>query len=375
MKLFKKILPLALAATFVFWAFNAMILTAAEVSEVPTLTVEEAARRAINNNTAIANAQDDESVADEVVRRAQENVWDAITNAELTAAMVGLMNAELSRSLNIRDINAQKENVEFQITRYFNTILNMEADLAISLDNLDMARRDLLISRLKLSLGMVSELDYEASELAVVRIETNIERLQSSIDSAYRDLNSFMGATGTDLNGRYILVLELDYEPLAPVNLSRHADTFVNESLAVRRAEDAATLAIYRVDYFFRPHSPFTGQIPTGYITYDEFVVQQNQALRALTDTRQRVREGVISSYNNLRDIELNIRASEIELARLIRQLEVSETMLELGRTTPIEVDRLRVEIATMENTLIQSKNNHSILSIAFNNPLIIMGQ
>ena len=373
MKLSKKILALTLGLTFAFGIFGAVGLAASE-DTVPVLTVEEAARRAIRNNAAIANAEDDESVADEVVRRAQDFVFDARTDHDLTNAMVGLMNAELSRSLNLRDINAQKENVEFQIMRYFNTILNMEADLALSLDNLEIARRDLLISRLKLSLGMVSELDYEAADLAVIRIETNIERMQSSIAGAFRDLNSFMGATGINLNQKYILSLELYYEPLEPVNLSRHADTFVRESLVVQRAQNAADIAAYRVDFFFTPHNPLTGVIPTGYITYDERVVELNHALRNLSNTRQRVREGVISSYSNLRDLELNIRATTIELERLIRQLEVSETMLELGRITPVEVDRLRFEIASMENSLAQAKNNHTILSIAFNNPLIMMG-
>ncbi|MCL2565812.1 MAG: TolC family protein [Defluviitaleaceae bacterium] len=377
MNLAKKMLTFTLAATLALGVFGNFKMVAAQTNTnpLPILTVEEAARRAIRYNSGIANAEDDESVADEVVRRSLEAVWDAPTSIARTNALVGLMNAELSRSLNLRDIRAQKENVEFQITRYFNTILNMEADLSLSLDNLEMARRDLLISRLKLSLGMVSELDYETSELAVTRIETNIERLESSIDSAFRDLNSFMGTTGINLDQRHELILVLEYNPLETVNLSGHAERFVSESLMVQRAQNAADLATYHVDNFVTPHDLRTGIIPQGFTTYEERVVDQNRALRNLADTRQRVRESVITSYSNLRDIELSIRAAEIELERLTRQLSVSETMLELGRITPIEVDRLRLEILSTENNLMQTMNNHTILSIAFNSPLILMGQ
>lgn len=376
MKFARKILAFALAGILMACA-PVSAFAASSGAGLSELTVEEAARRAIRTHSGIANAVDDASVADEPVRRAQEDVWDATTSWALTNAMVSLMNAELSRSLNIRDIRSQTENVEFQITRYFNTILNMEADLEILKESLDMANRELVIAALKLSLGMMSELDYEAAQLNVTRTETNIEMLENSLAGAFRDLNSFMGVYGVDLDRRYDLQLDLEFAPLAAVNINHHAQMFVRESLMIQRAQNAADLAVYRVEHFSVPHNPLTGQIPVGSasgLTYEEEVVRQNQALRALADTRQAVRESVITMYNNLRTMELNIRASEIELERSLRQLEVLETMLELGRSTLIEVDALALSIASQENSLSQARNNHTILATAFTNPNLIMG-
>lgn len=346
--------------------------TVAPAPESTALTVEEAARRAIRNNSAIANMQDSESVADERVGRALNAVHDAATDAALTNARVSLMDAELSRAVNIRDIQAQKDNVEYQITRSFNNILNMQADLELAAAQLEMANRELAISRLMLSLGMVSELDYEAATLAVTRIENNMELLRSSINAAFRNLNSSMGNNNLqDLDRHHELKLELVYTPVEVANLNNHAQRFVNESLAVARAENRAHSARYRVTYHATPHDPTTGRIIDA-PTYDEQIVAYNQELRNVADTRQSVREGVITSYNRLRDIELNIRIAEIELERLARQLEVAEATLALGRNTQIEVDRIRLDIASRENTLRQTKNNHAIQLMAFNNPNIL---
>jgi len=369
MKIMKKIITIALAASFTL----AVPVSISAYPALPVLTVEEATRRAIRNNTAITDAHDRESVADESIRRAQEGRQNAITSAQITDANVALMNAELSRSLNIRDIQARQQNVEFQITRYFNSILNLQADLELATRNLSMANRELQITRLKLSLGMVSDLEHEASMLAVTRIENNIELLGSSIDRHFRDLNSSMGENASNLSRRHALQLTLVYEPVHVVNIDRHMQTFVNESLAVAREENAAQAARYRAENHATEHHPLTGEIATATaITYEERVVTQNQALRAVEDARQSVREGVLTSYNNLRDLELNIRSDEIELAQARRQLEVTEAMLGLGRSTQVEVDRQRLDIARRENSLQQARNNHSISRIAFNNPNIL---
>jgi len=338
------------------------------------LTVEEAARRAIRNNANIANLEGSEVMHDENVRRAREDMFNASTDAQITQANIDLMNAELGRSLNIRDAQIQRENVEYQITSTFNIILNLQADLEIARTNLDMANRELAIAELRLSLGMASDLDVQTAALAITRVETNIENLQSSINRSFRDLNRHMGVSTQNLDQHYTLVLELTFEPIDVRNINAHVQRFVDESIEIARAEGRAREYGHRADYYITPHDPTTGIVATGRgtITYDEWRAQQSQQLRIAADTRQRVSQNVINLYNTLRNAEISIRATEIELAQLVRQLDISESSLELGRITQIEVDRLRIQIAEMENSLQQAKNNHTINRIAFNNPRII---
>jgi len=338
------------------------------------LTVAEASSRAIRNDADLAIRTGSELIHDENVRRAREAVHDARTDAQITTANVNLMNAELARSLNIRDAQIQRENVEFQITRYFNTILNLQADLELARDNLNMANRDLAIAELRLSLGMASDLDVQTAALAVTRVETNIEILQANIGRAFRDLNGFMGAGVTALDQHHTLVLELSFEPIEVRNINAQIQRFLDENTAIASLEGRAREHGYRAQHYITPHDPMTGIIITGQVTYDEFREQQAQYLRRAADARQSVSEAVVNQYNALLNMEINIRATELELAQLVRQLEVTESSFALGRATQIEVDRLRLQIAEMENSLQQAKNNHTITRIAFNNPRILMG-
>mgnify|MGYP003623795114 CR=1 FL=1 len=84
----------------------------------------------------------------------------------MLAAEVKLMNRELSRSLNLKNIEAKKENVEYSIMKYFNTIINAEKTLEVFEEALNIHKKDLDILELKLKLGMVSQLEYDTSALA-----------------------------------------------------------------------------------------------------------------------------------------------------------------------------------------------------------------
>jgi len=368
MKFLKRVVALSLVATLSLGIFGVMPLAGAELR---TLTVEEAARRAVSNNSAIANAQDSESVADERISRAQEAVWDSVIDAQLTDASANLRSAELARSLNIRDIQARQQYVEFRITRDFNTILNMQADLALAQENLALAERELVIARLRLSLGVISERDYEAAEQDVTRIQSNIEVLNISIGNEFRSLNNSMGAGLNNLDTQYELELELAYEPLGRVNLNQHAQMFERESLAVQVAANNVEVAGYRVDYFATPFNPLTGQIVPA-PTLEEVIVSLNRESRGLTDARQGMQVGAVDMYNGLRELEIHVRALELELSHAERQLETLQTMYKIGRITQIEVDRVEFQISSLENNLRRLKNEHTLLVMIFNNPNLI---
>lgn len=340
--------------------------------DFPTLTVEEAARRAIRSHTGIANATGDEDVAHYVVRRANDAVFDATTTGQVTNALVGLRNAEMSRALNIRNIAVQRENVEFSVKRFFNTIINMQEDLTMLEASLDMSKRELQIAELRLTLGMVSELDVETAELNIIRLEMNIGFLERGIDRAFRDLNSFMGVYGVNLGQRYDLVLDLyEYTVLPEVNLTAHANRFVDGSVRVEQARIGAELARLSVEHYVINHNPVTGLVLPG-PEREEVENDHSRALRTLSDTRQDVREAVLNAYSEIRNAELQIRSQEIELAQLYRQLEVLETMLSLGRVTAVEVENLRLNISRAEISLRQAKNDHTMQVISFNNPNIM---
>ena len=377
MKSMKKIISLALAAALLLQSvtvFGAALSTSKAADPArPVLTVKQATDKAITNNSSIKNAVDSESLGDETIKKATDALYDAYTNAAIVGAEIGLMNAEMSRALNIQDITAKKENVEYQISKYFNTIINSEKDVLLFDESLEIAKKDLAIAKLKLSLGMISQLDYDTASLDFEKIVNARETKLRAIDSAYRDLNSYMGEA---LDKRFTLELILPYKEVGSVNLNTYADQFVKDSLTIKEIENYAKLAEYSVDNYTTPYNPLTGEIieSAAVKSYDALVVSQNEALRALTDAKKSVRNAVIATYSGLKDMEIGIKVSEIDIEKAKMKLVTMEKMLELGQVTNLDVSKLKYDIHSKELALEESKNTYALTLIAFSNPNLLIG-
>ena len=377
MKNIKKIISLILVTGLLMQSvsvFGGVASTSAKPeNEKPVLSVEQATRKAISNSSAIKNALDSESLGDENIRKATDALYGTVTNMALVGAEIGLMNAEMSRALNLQDIDAQKQNVEYQITKYFNTIISAEKDVLLFDESLEIVRKDLAIANLKLTLGMISRLDYDLAALDYDKVVNARQTKLSAIDSAYRDLNSYMGE---NLDKRFTLQLNLTFKEVGDINLNSYADEFVKNSLTIKQIENAAKLAEYSVDNYSTPFNPMTGEIidNASVRSYEELVVSQNQALRALADTKKAVRDAVIATYSGLKDMEIGIKVNEIDLEKAKMQLVVMEKMLELGQVTKLDVAKLEYDINSKELALEKSKNSYTLTLAAFSNPNLLLG-
>ena len=377
MKPMKRIISLAIAAGIMLQSitvFGATVSTSAKTETLrPELTIEQATKKAIDNSSAIKNALDSESLGDETLRKATDALYNTTSNMALVGAEIGLMNAEMSRALNLQDIDAQKQNVEYQITKYFNTIISAEKDVLLFDESLEIVKKDLAIAQLKLTLGMISQLDYNLAALDYDKVVNARQTKLSAIDSAYRDLNSYMGE---NLEQRFTLQLNLTYKEVGAISLNTYADQFVKDSLTIKQIENAAKLAEYSVDNYSTPYNPLTGVIidNASVQSYEALVVSQNQALRALADTKKAVRDAVIATYSGLKDMEIGIKVNEIDLEKAKMQLPIMEKMLELGQVTKLEVAKLKYDINSKELALEKSKNTYTLTLTAFSNPNLLLG-
>ena len=372
MKSAKKILSLSIIALILMQSVAAFGAVTPAVPERTALSVEQATKKAITNSSSIKNAVDSESLGDETIRKATDSLSTATTGAALVGAEIGLMSAEMNRALNLQDIDAQKENVEYQITKYFNSILSAEKDVALFDESIEIVKKNLAIAKLKLSLGMISQLDYNTAALDHEKVVNARQTKLSAIDAAYRDLNSYMGE---DLDKRFDLQLELKFKEVGTINLNSYADKFVKDSLTIKQVENGVKLAEYSVDNYRTPYNPMTGEVidSAAVRSYDELVVSQNQALRGLADTKKLVRNAVIATYNGLQDMEIGIKLSEIDIEKAKMQLVVMEKMLELGQVTGLEVTMLKYDIHSKELALEKSKNTHTLTLMAFSNPNLLI--
>jgi len=368
LKLLKRILPVVLSSLLIIQAVPAYALTETN-AELTNLTVPEATRRAIDHNESIKKSNETEDLSDDKYTLLRESARNATTEDAVFTAYTNLLQFELSRSLNIKNIKAQEENVEHGIIQIFNNILNAEEGLAVYDENLKLTKKELDITFLKLGLGLASQFDYDSAKAAYenMLIQRNLQ--QSGIDKAYRQLNETMGQ---DLNKKYNLVLNLDYELLGEVNLTTYASKFIANSLAIKQAKDDIQVAQYALDTHTYNYDPYTGLEISAGGTKQEKEMDLSRAKRNLTSTEESVKKSVIDTYNSIKDLELKIASQEIELENLNTKLDIAQKRLELGQVTQLSVDKLLLEKHNLEYEMETNKNDHAILIMAFKNPNII---
>ena len=343
---------------------------AAEV-KLEDLTVSQAAKRAIANNNSIKNAVENTTLSDENLRKAYDNLYSAKTNDAILNAEVTIMNQEMRRSLDIENIEAQKENVEYNIMKYFNSITNAEKNLEIFEDLLKIDKKKLDIAKVKLELGKLSQADFETQQANYDKSLKSKQTYQASIDKAYRTLNNYMG---TKAETRYNLILELEYKLSGEINITTHTDKFLKESLSIKEAENSLKTAQYRVDNYSDPYDPQTGVISESYNAYEQLIISANQASRSLTDTKTSVKENIISAYDSLKDSESSIETKETDIKALYKEYDILKLKFQMGKATQLELDDKLYTIHYQEESLRQAKNSHALTMISFSSPNLLSG-
>jgi len=367
MKIMRQLFLLALIAAML--SSNCLVF-AESASPLETLTIKDAAKKAIENDTNIKNAEESLELYDDKMKKATDTYLSATTTDAILNASINMMNLDLSRALSIKNIDSQKENVEYNIQKYFNTIINAEKSAELYEESLAIQKKKLDISKVKLELGKISQNDYDKEAAAYEQSLMSKEAYLSTINKAYRDLNSYMGKP---LDTTYELVLELEYEVVPEVNLTAYTDTFVNKSLSVQQAKDSMTVAEYQLDNYTEPYNTVTGLVSESYGEYEQLLSSFNQASRSYSDTVEKVKKSVIDSYNSLREAEVTIKSKEMELEEAYKQLEILKTKLELGKITQIEYDEQAYDIKNKEENLRKEKNNYALSAIAFLSPNLLV--
>lgn len=336
----------------------------------PDLTVADATKKAIDHNESIKKSENAEEVSDEAYKDLQRAYNNAENSNAFFAAATNMLSFELSRSLNIKSIKAQKENVEYTILQTFNSILNAEKDLALYDEQIKISEKNIEINKIKLDLGMVSQTAFDTEKLKHDKLVESRATYQSSIDKAYVRLNQVMGQK---LENRYNLILTLpEYQALENVNLTTYTSKFLSESLEVKQAEDDIQVAKYDMDTYETPVNFATSEI----LASDAGKIKKEQAyanaVRNKTNIQETLKKTVMDTYNSIKDLEISIKTQELDLENSKKQLEISKKQLELGQTTKFAVDKLEYSIQEKEAALEKSKNSHTIMVIAFKNPNLL---
>lgn len=383
MKLLKKCTPIMLALIFSVqpvqvFAQNAEAgntITSNAIIEntinMHNLTVNQAARRAIENSSSIRNMQDSAVLSREREQSLRDDMFSPMMNmATFMNTSALLMESELERALSIESIEAQRDTLDFIVRNHFANIIRAEKALEISNASIELAERDIIILEVMVSLGLESYASLDLARLNFERTLNTRESLISSINEAHIELNRIMGSP---LNRRYNLIFDVEFEELGSVNLTRYLNDHTRNSISIRQARNELDAAQFRLDNHVAPINMMTGELLSGGVSRDVRITNVNIAARAVQDARTDIESSVMATYNQIRNMEIGLNSSLLQLESMQRELEILNTQLRLGQITPIEVDRYKLGIMELEENIRQQKINHSLVVMQLRNPNILI--
>ena len=342
-------------------------------NELPTLTLEEATRRAINNSTAIRNFQDNITLSRENEQRIRDIFWETPvwSTSEFVRMQADLMRMDAGRAVNLSSITAQRETLGFIVANHFSNITMAQNELALFDKELALMAQDLEMLRVRQSLGMASQTQLSIAQNGHQQALNNRVNLVSSIDASFRELNRLMGASQGNV---YELVFELPFEPLQNVSINHYVRLHQNNDVQVEQASRQLSIARFELDNHGLRFDPLTGIVIPGGTTRTEREITVTQANRDLEQARESVENNVIDLYNNILNLQLAIQATSLQINILLQELEVLQVQYYVGHLTRIEIDRAVSEIYNLQETLRRQETNHSLMVMQLTNPNIALG-
>ena len=340
-------------------------------NELPQLTTQEATRRAINNSTAIRNAQDNISLTREQEQRQRDILWsnNVATSADFFRFEALMLSLDAQRAVNHTNIAVQRATLEFVVNNHFSNITNAQNELYNFDKNLSIQTRDLENLRIMVDLGMASQSQLDMANNAYQQALHNRANLESSVYTAFRELNRLMGTSQNDV---YELVFELNFEPiLADINIANYIRLHQNNDVQIEMARNQLNLARFELDNHRAQTNPITGAVIPGGTTFAEREISVAQANRDLNDARDRVHNNVTDLHNNIISLQLSIEAMLLQLSILQQEQEIREVQYSVGNITALELDRAAIQIYNLQENVRRQQATHTLLVMQLTNPNI----
>ena len=324
------------------------------ISEPEILTVADAVKYAAERSTELKNLDENEYL-NELNRAALERSRiESYNEGQHVNALVSIMQNELRQASFSDNITLQRLIIEFSVTRYFAAIIAVERDLSLYDRNLALSKANLDIAEVRMELGMMSKNAFDSLKLTYDKDTANREGKVIAADNAYRALN---GVMGKELSKRYILEMDIEYEPLGDTDLTRYILSSVKENVAIKNRENDLTLAKYRLE------------LANGEKETEEREIGASQAMRALDDAKKDFEDKIISCYKDIQNLEMQYSAAVNEYTDMLSQLSVMETQFELGGLTRLDIDMYEYQMAMLEYRILSLINDHYIKKMQFMNP------
>lgn len=324
--------------------------------EIIDLTIDDAYSKAVSYSSELKNIDEELYLANKDYDTARENLTYATDGERVLNLAVQLK--ETKNTLDNYDANSdiQKQNIYLSVLNFFIEVKKAEQEIELNNESLLLQEKKLKIADTKMELGLLSQQEYNDIKNSYDKMKIENDNLKLSIDNAYISLNKVLGA---ELNQKYNLILKIDYNKLDDVNV----DTVVLKATATNQniieLQNSAELAEYKVT----KHSVYTSSE-----SKEVLKAKAAQASRSVNDAKDSLKEKIVSTYNQIINIENSYDSNILELKDMNNKLKIKETEYSLGNLTEIELEEYKYSIKELEIKIQNQIYDHEILVMKFNN-------
>lgn len=153
------------------------------------LTLEEATQKALTRSTTLKNNNMDLNISEQKLEDEENNIANGHTFQQLLQYIK--QNADYASSKLSREVT--EENVKFSLKQVYIDIINKEREIVLLEKSIQNTEKELLITKTKSKLGLISEQELQSQLLNYQKALENVQQQQMNVQTAYQSLAKLIG--------------------------------------------------------------------------------------------------------------------------------------------------------------------------------------
>lgn len=323
------------------------------------LTLEEATQRALTRSTTIKNNNMDLNISAQKLENEENNIANGHTFQQLLEYIK--QNANYTASKLSKQI--AEEGVKFSLKQIYIDIINKEREISLLKESIKNTEKELLITKTKVKLGLISEQEYQNQQLNYQKSLTNVEQQQIAVQSAYQSLAKLIDM---DIDENYQLILQPEYEPL---EMEMSLDTYIKGQIIadpnIKQKEINLETATAEAKF---AHAT----VPDSTTSDEEADNSVAKAELSLSDEKKNLTTKLQNCYDSIIKLESDYNNNLLELETLKQELTIAQKKYELKQNTELDVLKAKQSIAQKESDLITQMYEHMLLMEQFENSYLL---
>ena len=283
--------------------------------------------------------------------------------ATVTASVRGMLQTleTMRYTLENEPYNRQiiEGSIELSVKSSFVSIAKAEMDIAATAANIELSNRAMDINRLSLELGVISQNFYDQQDIAHRQLLAAQETNERALETEYIGLNKLLGYNA---DRRYNIVIEDEYKPLDKnFLLDSHITRMLGYAPNIRSLENDLKKAESDRHLFVE-----------GSASFSQTITAVNTASLKLEDAKRDMEKNLRTAYNGLRDMETQIKSTELDLEKLAADADAARVVYETGGMRELDLLRLFYAEDATKKGLELLKLSYDLRLFMFNNPYML---